>query len=104
RVPAEQMVEAAVVDPVLPDLELGEVGRPMRQVELPLAQSGRPRREAEVGHLDLPLLERPVAAVGGLAGGDEPRQRRTVVGAAAVPEGLPVGLVVLAPAARVIEL
>ena len=104
RVATEQMVEAAVVDPVLPDLDLGEVGRPVREVELPLAQAGGPGREAEVGKLNLPLLERPVAAVRRLAAGDHPRKGGAIVGAAAVPEGLPVELVVLAPAARVVEL
>src|SRR6266536_3935705 len=98
------MVEAAVVDPVLPDLELGDVGRPVRKVELPLAQSGCPRREAEVGQLNLPFLECPIAPIGCLARGDQPRERRAVVGAAVFSEGLPVELVVLAPAARIVEL
>src|SRR5512133_3270544 len=76
----------------------------MREVELPLAQAGGPGREAEVGQLNLPLLERPVAAVGRLARPHHPRKCRAVVGAAVIPEGLPVELVVLAPASRVVEL
>src|SRR5262249_4412369 len=104
RVAPEEVAEAAVIDPVLPDNELREWSRPVRKVELPLAEARRPGREAEIGHLDLPLLKRPVASVGSLASGDHPGQRRTVVGGAGVPEGLPVELAVLAPAARVVEL
>src|SRR5919201_1184462 len=61
RVAAEQVVEPTAVDPVLPHLELRDVRVPVREMQLPLAQAGRPRGEAEVGKLDLPLLQRPVA-------------------------------------------
>ena len=104
RVAPEEVAEAAVVDPVLPDLELCHRRRPVREVELPLTEARRPGREAEVGQLNLPLLERPVGSVGSLAGGDHPRQRGAVVRRAGVPEVLPVELVVLAPASRVVEL
>ena len=102
-VAAEQILEAAVVDPVHAGLELRHRPGPVRDFE-PVGTAGRvPRREAEVGQRLRPALRRPVGAVRRRARRDDVRERRPVVGAAAPVEGLPVERPVLAPAAGVVE-
>src|SRR4029077_15221458 len=80
------------------------VAPPVRALEPLRAKLGRPRREAEVRQRAAPTLCSPVRPVGCLAGGDDVGKRRTVVLPADAGEGLPVLRVVLAPAARVVEL
>src|SRR5260221_14744143 len=60
-------------------------------------------REPVGGPPALPGLECPVAAVGGGAAGDKPRECWAVVRSARVPEGLPGVLAVCAPTAGVVE-
>src|SRR5205823_14751824 len=97
-----------VVEPLRPvdvELELGELAGPVRDVDTPRTLRLPPRVDAAVGQLALPALQRPVRAVGCLAGGDDECERGAVVGAASIPEPLPVGRVaVFPPAARVVPL
>ena len=99
---AEEVIPL-VPGPVRVDRQHGQVARPVREAELPDGLRRR-RREAVVRQHALPLLERPVRAVRGLAGGHLPRERRAVVGLAGALERLPVVLLVLAVAAGVVEL
>src|SRR5437868_14025273 len=102
--PAEQAFEAAAVDPVRAHLELRRLAGPVRDLEPVRTELRQPRGEAEVGKRLRPALRRPVRPVGGLAGSNDVRQRRAVVGAATAAEMLPVQAVVLPPAAGVVEL
>src|SRR6478672_5093738 len=95
------MVEAPV-RPVLLDRQRGNRACPVREMQVP-GRLVRRRRYAVVGERALPGLQRPVGAVGCLAGRDEPAERRAVVAAAVGTEGLPVVAVILAVAARVVE-
>src|SRR5437868_5316475 len=104
REAAEETLEASAVDPVRPGLELGDVSRPVRDLE-PLRPKGRfPRREAKVGKRLRPGLRRPVRAVRRLAGCNQIRKRRAVIAPAGRAELLPVERVARAPAAGIVEL
>src|SRR3954454_22836946 len=96
---AEDLLEATAVDPVLVDLELRELARPVRDVQLPDLLVRAPRDVADVRQHPLPALERPVRAVARLARLDVPRERRAVVAPARVPEQAP-----FAAPARVVDL
>ena len=97
RVAAEQILEAAVVDPVHAGLDLRHRPRPVRDLEPVRAARRVPRAEAEVGQRLRPALRGPVGAVRRLAGGDDVREDGAVVRTAAVTEGLPVDRAVLRP-------
>ena len=77
--PAEEALPGAAVGPVRVDLELRQVPAPVREVELVRGLLRLPRIEAEQRQATLPRLQRPVGAVGRLAGGDEVRQLGAVV-------------------------
>ena len=87
---AEQPLPGAAVRPVRVHLELRELAAPVREVELVGGLRGHPWVEAEQRQPALPRLHRPVGPVRRLARGDEVRERRPVVGRAAVLERRPV--------------
>src|SRR6185312_3757783 len=97
RVPPEDLLVAAAVDPVDVRLELGQRALPVREPEPVGALRGQPRGDAEVRYRDLPVLERPVRAVGRLARRGEPGQLRPVVASADVAEVRPEPIVEGAP-------
>src|SRR5512133_298563 len=100
---AEDRLEAAAVDPVGVDVELGEIPGPVREMQPPGPLPGKPGSETQVRQGRLPALKRPVGAVRRFATRDEPGELGAVVGLAGVLEGLPDELAVL-PAAGVVEL
>lgn len=103
REPSEEVVPATAVAPVEPDVQLRERSAPMRKAELPRAVPGLPRRNAEVGLMPLPPLDRPVRAVSRRARADEPRQSRPPVRAARVSQRLPSRPAGGRPASRVVD-
>ncbi len=76
RVAAEQILEAAVVDPGHAGLDLRDRARPVGDLEPVGAARVVPRREAEVGQRLRPALRRPVRAVRRRARGDDVREAR----------------------------
>src|SRR5437899_5057268 len=100
----EDPLPFVVVCPVRVSLALGELARPVRDVQLDVRLLREPGIETEVRQTTLPGLNRPVRPVRRLALGDEQREPRAVVGSAAIPEALPVPrLPVLTPSACVVE-
>ena len=100
--PSEERVVTPVPGPVRPGLELRQRAAPVRQVEGPRPLLREPRQEAEVRQGALPLLERPVRAVGSLVRPHDMDQRRAVVRPASVLE--PELLAECAPTARAVKL
>ena len=103
---AEELLALVVerLRPVDLELEIGEVTRPMRDVEAPRALRRQPGVDPAVGQLALPALQGPVRAVGRLARGHDQCEPGPVVGLAGVLERLPVELAVLPPATGVVVL
>src|SRR5919201_917245 len=94
-----------VVAPVRPvGLDRQHSGRatPVRETQVPRALEPA-RLDAEVRELPLPRLNDPVGTVRRRTADDEPVEPRSRVASAAIAEGPPVGAVVLAPAAGVVD-
>ena len=98
REPSEEMVVAAAVDPVRPDVQCCDRTRPVGEMKLPRAQPAA-GAAVEVRKRPAPGLKRPVRAVRRGASCYLERERRAVVCAALIPEGGPVAARVVLPKA-----